>query len=499
MPKHGFAVAVTAALLTALPACSTATTPEPAALAWGPCPGQKADPRATCTRLDVPLDHDAPTGERIGLAVSRIPAADPEARRGTLVLVPGGPGEPGLDDPSDAVARLPREVLDAYDLVGFDPRGVARSTPVSCRLAPEDLSLTKLRPWPSADGGIAENAAFAERIANACAARGGPLLAEISTADVARDIDAIRVALGEEQVSLWGVSYGTYAGAVYAQLFPDRTDRVVLDSVDDPDPARVARGWLANYAIGVEDAFPAFARWAADPANPDRLADTPDAVRARILDLAARLDRDPLPWPGANPPELTGNVVRQTLLDTLYAPERYPRLAGMVRAAQDVADGRPGAALPPATTPPDEVVQNSTAVIVATVCNDVAWPTDLARYERDVAEDRERYPLTAGMPRNVTPCAFWNSRGGEEPVAITDHGPKNVLLVQNLRDPATPHAGALAMRAALGDRARMVTVEATGHGSYVRTGNACGDARVTEFLLTGVRPGEDVICPAGGR
>jgi pimeloyl-ACP methyl ester carboxylesterase len=480
----GVAAAVVLAALSA-----AAAADDGAALDWGVCAGDDLDPRQQCATLDVPLDHDEPRGERIELAVSRITAADPGARRGTLILVPGGPGEPGLSDPTAATRSLPPEVLSAYDLVSFDPRGVARSTPVSCGLAHEDLSLVRLRPWPGPDGGIAENAENAEHLADACAAHGGPLLGEISTANEARDIDLIRQALGTQRISLWGVSYGTYAGAVYAQLFPDRTDRVVLDSVNDPDPTRVARGWLANYAVGVEDAFPAFAAWAADPGNPQRLADAPEQVRPLFLDLAARLDAEPIPWPGGNPAELSGNTLRQTLLDTLYAPDRYPRLAEMMRAALD------GTALPAPSTPPDEVMQNTAAAAVATICNDVAWPTDLDTYARGVLASRESHPLTAGMPMNVAPCAFW-PRPAEPPVEIIARGPSNVLMVQNLHDPATPHSGALRMRESLGHRARMVTVDATGHGSYARTGNTCGDRHVTTFLLTGHRPAADTFCPA---
>ncbi|MGH3587192.1 MAG: alpha/beta fold hydrolase, partial [Pseudonocardia sp.] len=373
-----------------LVALLSACAPEPAALSWGACSGSDLDPRQECATLQVPLDHDEPEGEQIARAVSRIRAADPDpdARRGTLLLVPGGPGEPGLSDPSTAAAALPQEVLDAYDLVSFDPRGVAQSTQVNCDLAPEDLSPVKLRGWPTPDGDITEVAATAERFADACLAHGGPLLEEISTANEARDMDRIREALGEKEISLWGVSYGTYAGAVYAQLFPDRTDRVVLDSSDDPDPTRVGRQWLANYAVGVEDAFPAFAAWAADPANPQRLAEDPEQVRPLFLDLAARLDREPLPWPGANPPELSGNVLRQSLLDALYAPDRYSRLAALMRAARD------GTALPEPRTAPAAALQNSAAAIVGTICNDVAWPTDLATYTRDVAASRESHPLT---------------------------------------------------------------------------------------------------------
>jgi pimeloyl-ACP methyl ester carboxylesterase len=193
--KAALSAGVAAALLLAA-LFATVAADDGAALDWGGCAGDDLDPRQQCATLDVPRDHDEPHGERIELAVSRIPAADPDARRGTLFLVPGGPGEPGLSDPTAAARSLPQEVLSAYDLVSFDPRGIARSTPVSCGLAHEDLSLVRLRPWPGPDGGIAENAEIAEHLADVCAAHGGPLLGEISTANEARDIDLIRQTLG---------------------------------------------------------------------------------------------------------------------------------------------------------------------------------------------------------------------------------------------------------------------------------------------------------------
>lgn len=130
------------------------------------------------------------------------------------------------------------------------------------------------------------------------------------------------------------MSYGTYVGAVYSQLFPNRTDRIVLDSNDDPDHTRVSRAWLAGHEAGVEDTFPEFAKWASAPGNPDRLAETADEVRPLFLRLAAKLDREPIPWPGANPAELNGNVLRQTMLDSLYAPSGFPDLAQLILAAQ---------------------------------------------------------------------------------------------------------------------------------------------------------------------
>jgi pimeloyl-ACP methyl ester carboxylesterase len=460
-----------ATTLVALPAPSAEATGRPAsAVRWGPCPGTGLDPRQECGTVSVPLDHAEPRGPHIQLAVSRLRSERPEARRGTLLIIPGGPGNPGLHEPSRRGKALPQSVRDAYDVVSFDPRGVGRSAPVSCDL-PHD------------------NFAAGRRLADACAENGGEVLRTVSTRNEARDIDRIREALGERKLSAWGVSYGTYAGAVYAQMFPHRTDRWVLDSNDDPDPDRVSRGWLANYAVGVEDVFPDFAAWAADPADPDRLAGSPKEVRSDFLALAARLDREPIPWPGANPEELNGNVLRQTLLDSLYSPKRFPVVARLIAAA------RSGAGLPAPNTPPDEAMQNTVAASAATLCNDVdAWGDDQASYEKDVADSRERHPLTAGMPVNVMPCAFWELGPTERPVRITSHGPSNVLLVQNDRDVATPLAGAKKMRAAFGDRARMVVVDAVGHGAYVDNGNECGDATVTRFLLTGERPARDRYC-----
>ncbi|ADI09143.1 hydrolase [Streptomyces bingchenggensis BCW-1] len=491
--------ATTGSLLASTAAADAAAPRSPTPLNWGVCEGTGLDPRQECATLKVPMDYHDPGGDQISLAVSRISSAKPGARRGALLLIPGGPGGSGLSRPSTLGAKLPQTVRDAYDLVSFDPRGVGRSTPVSCGLAHEDLALTRSRPWPAPDGSIADNVATGRRMADACGRNGGPVLKSLSTVSEARDIDRIRQALGEEKLSAWGTSYGTYAGAVYAQMFPEHTDRWVLDSNDDPDPTRVGRGWLANFAVGVEDTFPAFAAYASRPGD-HQLADTPDGVRRLFLDLAARLDAHPIPWEGANPPELNGNVLRQQLLDTLYAPSRYADLPGsryaalaeLIRAARDGAD------LPAPAALPDEAMQNTMASGTATLCNDVSWPKSLPPYAREVAASRTSHPLTAGMPVSVMPCAFWPDELRDKPVRITSDGPSNVLLVQNRRDPATPYSGALKLRRAFGERARMVTADETGHGAYVVNGNACSDGYVTDFLVGGERPERDTFCAAEG-
>ncbi|MFG2134323.1 alpha/beta hydrolase [Streptomyces sp. NPDC048751] len=459
------------------------------ALHWTDCAGGSLDPRQQCATLKVPMDYAHPGGRTIDLAISRIPSEKPAVRRGALVLIPGGPGGSSLGDPSGKGQKLPQEVRDAYDLIGFAPRGMAPSTSVSCGLDHADLAVSKLRPWPAPDGSVTGNMVTARRTADACARNGGELIRHISTVDNARDLDRVRAALGERRISAWGVSYGTYVGAVYGELFPHRTDRVVLDSNDDPDPTRVARGWLAGHERGVEDTFPDFAAWASAPGNPDRLARTAAEVRPLFLRLAARLEREPIPWPGANPEELNGNVLRQTMLDSLYNPGRYPALAKLMVAADK------GTVPPAPASPPESVLQNVTAVGAGTLCNDVAWPRSAATYQKGVDASRKAYPLTAGMPRNAMVCAAWPYAPRRAPVRITDRGPSNVLLVQNERDVATPLSGALRLRAALGDRAVMVTVNSTGHDAYLANGNACGDDTVSRFLATGERPEEDVYCP----
>ncbi|MGW3987440.1 alpha/beta hydrolase [Streptomyces sp. NPDC004830] len=472
----------------AVPSASSAAPARSRSLTWTPCEGPGLDPRQQCATVAVPMDHSDPGGRQIEIAVSRIPSEKPSARRGVLLLIPGGPGGDSLSDPSGKGQKLPQKVRDAYDLVGFAPRGMAPSTAVDCGLDRADLGPTRLLPWPGPDGSLDENMATARRTAGACARAGGDLIRHLGTAAEARDLDRVRAALGEERISAWGVSYGTYVGAVYSQLFPHRTDRVVLDSNNDPDPTRVTRGWLAAFETGVEDSFPEFAAWASRPGNPLRVARTPARVRSGFLRLAARLDRAPLPWPGANPPRLDGNALRQTMLSSLYDPDDYPVLARAILAA------RRGTVPPVPDTPPEPVLQNVTAVGVGTICNDVDWPDSAAAYRKGVDESRARHPLTAGMPRGPMACAAWPYAPKEPAVRITGRGPSNILLVQNERDVATPLAGALRLRRALGQRAVMVTVNSTGHDAYLANGNACGDRTVSRFLATGKRPAADLYC-----
>ncbi|MFI9204721.1 alpha/beta hydrolase [Streptomyces sp. NPDC053048] len=479
----------TAAVAAGLAAPAQAAGPAAPALTWKPCqPGSAIE----CASLPVPLDYRKPGGPHLDLAVSRLRTDRPDARRGTLLVIAGGPGSSGNEKLARKGEELRKETRGAYDIVSLDPRGVGGSTKADCKLGEDDLEITHLRAWPEPDGGIGENVTRSRRIAEACARNGGETIRSFSTANEVRDIDRFRQALGEDKLSAWGSSYGTYVGAVYAQKYPTRTDRWVLDSNGDPDPRRVERGWLANMSGAADDRFPDFAKWAADPARDakHRVAERPEDVRPLFLSLAAKLDRVP-ERAADGTDQLTGNRLRQALQMALYNDNAFPRLAEQIVAARAAGDR-------PLPFQPLRVSSTEAAVQFGVLCNDVRWPRSLPDYARDVAVDRARHPLTAGMPVNVTPCTFWPYDPTDKPTRITSEGPSNVLMVQNLRDPATPHRGALKMREAFGDRARMVSVDAGGHGAYLGGGNACGDGAVTEFLTTGRRPARDVLCTAAG-
>ncbi|MET8998623.1 alpha/beta hydrolase [Amycolatopsis sp. NPDC004169] len=468
-------------LLTAAVAVLAATTASPASaatgLAWGPCPaGAFPVPDLQCTTVPVPLDYGDPDGRTIDVAVSRLPSKNPEKRRGVLFTNPGGPGGEGLDYPQLLkYLKLPQSVLDTYDIIGFDPRGVGRSTPVTCDLTPEQLAIGNL-PYADGPADVVRQAELAKAEARQCRdAATGPLLPHITTANTARDIDRVRAALGESTVSYLGASYGTYLGAVYTTMFPDRSDRIVLDSNLGPGGYDITA--MRAFARGMEDRFPDFAKFAA--AHPEYgLGRSPAEVTAKFHELAARLDRAPVA-------EVTGAIFRGLTFSGLYSTDLAPLAADW----QALDHGQP----PKPPVVPGSV-QNLMAARFAVICGDSAWPRSLGTYQVNVAIDRIRYPLLGAATANISACAYW-APPAEPQVRITGRGPANVLLVQNERDPGTPLVNALKLRSAFGERARMVTADQGGHGVYLMP-NQCANGAVTGFLVTGERPARDVHCAA---
>nr|WP_030682546.1 alpha/beta hydrolase [Streptomyces sp. NRRL B-1347] len=477
-----------------------------------------------CATLEVPLDYGDPGGKRTRVEISRLKAESPAKRRGVLLLNPGGPGGPGLHLPVDPAIRISKDVRKRYDLIGFDPRGIGRSSPVSCGLTRGEQEME--HPYTART--FAKDVRWARTVAAKCRASTGAKLRHITTRNTARDMDVVRAVLGERQISYLGFSYGTYLGAVYTRMFPHRADRFVLDSA--ADPGRYGRGMFQAMAEGAEPAFTRWSGWAARRHATYGLGRTPAEVRGTFWDLVARADREPLTVDGR---PLTGDGIRARRATFFHVRKAAEWVAGLKKAAeggtrtedgkrsghgkrtddgqqpahgkrtqdrQQPAHGKrtEGAATPerspgPAprssarAVPPD----NDTAGAWAVLCGDTraSWPSDPERYRRDAIRDKRRYPLAGDFDSGIKPCAFW--KPGSEP-ATTVNTTARALIVQNAWDPSTPLPGAQAMHRALRG-SRMVTV-AGGEGHIVNGTNACADDSVTRYLTTGRLPARDLTC-----
>jgi pimeloyl-ACP methyl ester carboxylesterase len=471
------------------------TPPRPSTVAWGQCPEDVADPYAQleCAAIPVPLDYDNPDGEKIELMVSRLASTNPGDRQGVLMLNPGGPGGSGLAQPVE-VARLgiPASVLNNYDVLGMDTRGVGHSAPVSCAFTIEQNYQGAVPVYAADDAAVASRAEISRGVANQCAANNTTgHLQHVSTANMARDLDQIRTALGEETMSYFGLSYGSALGAAYASLFPETSGRVILDS--NIGDTHVDRDTFRRYGLGTEETFPDFAKWAAERDGTYELGSTSEEVRETYFEIAAQLDEKPKLG-------LDGHLFRLSTFGALYNEISYPETAQIWQALLTAEEPSPEGNAP--ANPVEDVLgatgphpsDNSFSVFLAVTCNDAEFTDDVSAYQRAVAEDREKFPVFGAATANIMPCAFWPYEPSEPPVAINDEGPQNILILQNERDPVTPLLGGELIREKFDERSRLVTANASGHGVYVYGDNPCADAIATEFLLTGALPEKDTQC-----
>ncbi|MFJ2864119.1 alpha/beta hydrolase [Kitasatospora sp. NPDC087314] len=428
-----------------------------------------------CAKVTVPLDYGDPAGRKIDIAISRVKAGSAKERHGVLLMNPGGPGGPGLTMPVEMEPLLSAQVRDRFDLVGFDPRGVGQSSPIGCDLTEDERSLQH----PYAAGTFAKDVERARTVADKCHAKAGDVLPHITTRNTARDMDVVRAALGERRISYFGHSYGTYLGAVYTQMFPQRSDRFVLDSA--LDPALAWRGTLREGAAGAELAFTRWTEWAAARDATYGLGATAEEVRKTYWDLVAHADRTPVPTEDG---ALDGDAIRSGYAAFVHLEAVTPWIVALKAAA---AGGPPVPAVP-AVVPSD----NTTAAVWAVFCGDTRnWPRDPEQYRRDAVRDRARYPLAGDLGANIQPCAFWKSAGGESATVVNND--VNALIVQNQWDPQATLAMAQGMRRVL-HGARMVTVAGgEGHGVVV-AGPSCADGSVTRYLTTGRLPAKDLTC-----
>jgi pimeloyl-ACP methyl ester carboxylesterase len=442
---------------------------------------------AECGEVTVPLDYARPGGRTITVAMSRLPAKDPSRRIGALLLNGGGPGGMGLDMPLVIGAQpVPRE---RFDLIGMDPRFVGRSTPLDCGWP----TGTMLRGAGADRATFLRATAFASDLAARCGARHADVLPYVNTRNTARDMDVIRAVLGERKLSYFGYSYGTYLGAVYTQMFPQRADRIVLDSSVDPD--RYGPRLLRNNGPATAAALREWAAWAAERHDEYGLGATAEQVLDTVAAIQRAAARAPLPVGGYR---VDGHVLPTLIMSGLYDDRDQPsaELAAAVRVLRDAAAGRPATPTPTLSDSLRFIYTGEDShygsVQAAILCGDRAAPRDPEVYWRDIQAHRASGPLFEPFARNLNPCAFWPNQPSEAPTRVGNGIP--ALIVQSTGDPATLYQYAQGMHRAL-TGSRLLTLEgARIHAVYGNYGNVCVDDQVNAYLASGVLPSTDRTC-----
>ncbi|MGW6572453.1 alpha/beta hydrolase [Streptomyces sp. NPDC054945] len=491
-PLGGTAAEAAGAALTARRAAAAAL-PGGDGLDFGRCPDAEELPAPVrCATLRVPLDYARPDGPQISLTVSKVAAtgARGAVRQGALVHNPGGPGASGMFFPLLADVPGWERIAAAYDLVGYAPRGVGRSAPLSCQDPARAAEAPTQVPADPSPAYKRQRLAAARAYARGCARRAGAALPYYTTLNNARDLDVLRAALGERKLSFMGASYGTYLGAVYATLHPGRVGRMVLDSAVDPDPRRV---WYRNnldQSPGFERRWYDFRAWAARHHATYGLGATPAAVQAsyaRVREAVARTPAGGVVGTG----ELRAAYLQAAYYDDVW-PDRAAALAAFLRG--DPARLTAQAAPDPRTA---AEVENATAVYTAVLCNDASWPAHWRTWDRDNTEVARRAPFETWANAFLNlPCASWPVRQRQRPVAVGAQPERlpGTLVVAAERDGATPYPGALELQRRLGAGASLVTEAGAGSHGVVGGRNGCVDRHVERYLLTGATPGWRVTC-----
>ncbi|RBQ17535.1 alpha/beta hydrolase [Spongiactinospora rosea] len=467
---------------------------------WGACPPAQKELRkagARCAKIRVPLDYGDPGGPMIEIAISRVKAKGP--RRGILLANPGGPGGTGL---AYALSLRPalKGVADRYDLIGFDPRFLGDSTPITC--APGGPQRAPGRS-STARRDFEASVKSARDLARRCRENGdnATLLPHATTRNVARDMDLIRAALGAPKLSYYGVSYGADLGAVYAQLFPRRVDRMVIDS--STDPAATQYELFRRAGRPLEAGLDEWARWAAGRHEEYRLGRTAARVRATVENLVDRAERRPI---AAGDTRLGAPVVRLLLRQFVQEQHYDAALAGLVRDLVKAASDNPGKPGPDLSRMLGLLASRDLAASLTGgalfMCGDAGWPAggwpkDPETYWKNVQRSRAAQPVFGPLVNGmIAPCAFWTRPAG--PVtAIGNDVP--VLMVQARRDDNVPYAGALALHRRL-TGSRLVSADIRAHGVYGRgtaglPPAACADRAVNAYLAGGPLPERDLNCP----
>ena len=441
-----------------------------------------------CGELEVPLDYAQPDGETITLEVLRVRARDKDRRVGSLVVNPGGPGSSGVDYAANAAAYFGPEIQRAFDIVGFDPRGVGRSTPLECVSDARLDTLVAADPDPDTAAEVARSDRLVRRLGQGCVDETGALAAHMSTAEAARDIDVLRAALGDARLSYFGASYGTFLGATYADQFPDRVGRMVLDGALDPSLSSLELNLVQ--AEGFETALRAYVGRCVDRGG-CFLGGSVDAGTERIRQLLDQLDRQPLRAAGRTLTE--GNAVLG-IWAPLYNEGFWDILDNALRSAFG-GDGAPLLSLSDAyvSRGTEGYLNNSLEALYAVNCLDHDDAIPSSELEQYFPRFEEASPTFGRIfAYGLSGCAQWPIHTGRRPSEIAAEGAAPILVVGTTRDPATPLAWAEALAEQL-ESGVLVRRDGDGHTGY-RAGNECVDATVESYLVSGTVPRDTVDC-----
>jgi pimeloyl-ACP methyl ester carboxylesterase len=484
-------------------ATSTPAAPEPEAapIEWTDCndqiraivagrPGSERDLSFECGRTEVPISYDEPQGATLPLFLVRAISGTQTDRIGSLVVNPGGPGTSGADAAIGLALTLPEQVIGRFDIVGFDPRGVGLSTPVECIPDERHEEMVTGEPRPVSDEDLDAAFAFTEEVADGCAEEYGDALGTFNTVDTARDMDRLREALGDEQLTYLGYSYGTTLGSTYAELFPDKVRALVLDAAVDPDVAAVEDA--EQRAAALEAGFDAFA------ANcTGLLAGCPLGAEPRQFVEQVLAQADATPIPSSEPGETrqaTPGVVMTAVRAALYGTETWPQLAQALTAAQagdskglfSLADGYSGRL-------EDGTYSNQFDANLAINCADTEERFEEREIRELAAEWNQKYPLFgAGSAIDLYTCSVWEAERTPLPERDAE-GSAPIVVVGTSGDPVTPLPGAVDLAEDL-ESAVLLTWQGQGHTAYPKTD--CVSAAINAYLIDLTVPMDGLTCPA---
>ncbi len=463
-----------------------------AGIAWTSC-GERLE----CASVPVPLDWSDPGGEQINLAVIKHLASKPDQRIGTMFTDPGGPGDTGIGFIRGGGDDIDKWGDGRFDLIAWDPRGTNASSPVKCFAS--DAEAATFWNGVALPSTPTESTAYAARmkdLAQRCGEAMGPLLSHISTADTVRDMDRLRELNGDETITYAGLSYGTFIGQMYANMYPDRVRAMMLEGVVYPlDYLTSAETRSSNDAAGTDQVFNQFLTLC-DQAGPDKcaLAGHGEPAATRVARLFAQVKAAPIPAPNASPPdELHYSDLKISSFPAMRDPHLWPKYAADLNAA---VDGDVTALVTAAQESRSPAAYDEATKSAAISCLDGPasktvddWPT--------VVGNLDASSVMSGSVQGWwlwAPCAAnWPASSDDRYTGPWDTQTKEpILLIGNRYDPNTAYRNAVRSQLLLGNAA-LLTNQGYGHLSF-NNPSACIEAARTAYLVDLEVPAPGTVC-----